>query len=149
MGNIGNDAEVRHTQGGMSVISFSVAHSEKWKDAQGQTQERTTWVRCSRWVKPDSTKLADYLKKGTKVFVEGQPSVSAWTDKDGNVQGSLELRVMSLEFGGSAVAAAPTATATPSQPRSTLDPRSLPQKATYQPPAFAANATDDDDDLPF
>lgn len=101
IGNLGNDAEVRHVDGAnRAVISFSVAVTEKWKDANGEAKERTTWVRCAIWRKSDQVKLAEFLPKGTKVLIEGKPQARAYVDKDGNAQASLEVTVDNLEFVG-------------------------------------------------
>lgn len=148
-GNVGNDAEVRATQTGMSVISFSVAHSEKWKDAQGQQQERTTWVRCSLWRKPEACTIAQYIKKGTKVLVEGQPSVSAWSDQSGNAQAALELRVTNLELGGQAQGGGGQASPQPYQSQQTQSAPAPKQQPTYQQQYASTTPLTDDDDLPF
>lgn len=96
IGNLGKDAEIRNV-GDRKVISFSVAHSEKYTDGQGMKQVRTTWVRCSYWT--DSVAVAPYLKKGTLVYAEGVPSVDAYTPNNGNQPvGSLELRVSRVEL---------------------------------------------------
>lgn len=96
IGNLGKDAEVRHTQNA-TAITFNVATSENWKDQNGQKRTRTTWFNCTKWVKPDATSLAQYLTKGTKVYVEGKISVRAWNHPtSGEANGSLELRVAEL-----------------------------------------------------
>lgn len=93
IGHLGQDAEVRQAQNA-TAISFSVAVTESWKDAAGTKQSRTTWFNCTKWVKPESTALARYLTKGTKVYVEGKISVRAWNHPtSGEANGSLELRV--------------------------------------------------------
>ena len=97
-GTLGADAEVRNLDGRRSVISFSVAHTDKWKDQSGQLQERTTWVKCSLWRKSDQTGVAQYLTKGSKVYVEGTPSARAYANAQGQPTGSLELTVTNLEL---------------------------------------------------
>ena len=76
IGNLGKDCVV-NTVSGKSVINFNVAHTEKFKDSQGNNQERTTWVDCAYWT--DRTALAPYLTKGKQVFVEGTPEVRTFT----------------------------------------------------------------------
>jgi single-strand DNA-binding protein len=140
-GNIGNDAEIRSINATMSVISFSVAHSEKWTNPQGEQQERTTWVRCSLWRKPESVKIANYLRKGTKVLVEGQPSASAWIGNDGTAQASLELRVTNIELGGSSA-----------QNTTPISHAPQPYQPQGQQPVQARpnyTSSNDEDDLPF
>lgn len=99
-GTLGGDAEIRHLDGGRSVISFSVAHSDKWTDAQGNKQERTTWVKCSLWRKSDQVGVAQYLTKGSKVYVEGNPSARAYMNNQGQPTASLEITVTNVELGG-------------------------------------------------
>ena len=66
IGHLGKDAVVTSVLG-KTVINFSVAHTEKFKDASGAVKEKTTWVDCSNWT--DKTAIAPYLKKGTQVYV--------------------------------------------------------------------------------
>lgn len=102
IGNLGQVADVRFTESGDSVISFSVAVSEKYTTKQGQEVENTTWVKCSYWRKKEqSTKIADYLIKGTKVLIEGKPAARFYTDKQGQTQSSLEVTVSSIQLLGS------------------------------------------------
>ena len=76
IGNIGNDAVVKDFNGKKN-IAFNVAHSEKYKDAQGNAVEKTTWVSV---LKPGESTVVQYLKKGTGVYVCGDLSVKAYTD---------------------------------------------------------------------
>lgn len=98
IGHLGKDATVNQVNG-KNVINFTVAHSEKWKDQQGQTQEKTTWVDCSYWT--DRTAIAPYLQKGTQVFVEGMPEVRTFTRADRSTGATLSLRVQSVQLLGS------------------------------------------------
>ena len=82
IGNIGNDAQVKDFNG-KKYIAFNVAHSEKFKNQQGVETERTTWVRV---LKHGESAVAQYLKKGTPVFVRGDLSVKAYKDNAGNWQ---------------------------------------------------------------
>lgn len=97
IGNLTKDGEV-NTVGGKSVINFTVAHSEKYKDNQGNNQEKTTFIDCAYWV--SSTGIAPYLKKGTKVFTEGTPSVKGFAKKDGTAGASLNVRVREIQLLG-------------------------------------------------
>lgn len=96
VGNIGQDAVVKEV-GNKKVIEFSVAHTEKYKDKEGNAMNRTTWVKCSKW--GDTTAVAPYLLKGGKVYVEGIPSSEHWL-KDGEAQSSLKLMVNKIELLG-------------------------------------------------
>jgi single-strand DNA-binding protein len=97
IGNLGKDALVNNVNG-KSVINFTVAHTERFKDAQGNQKDRTTWVDCSYWT--DRTAVAPYLKKGTQVYVDGQPDVRAYTTQDGRQGATLTLRVASVQLLG-------------------------------------------------
>jgi single-strand DNA-binding protein len=97
IGHLGKDALV-NTVNGKNVINFTVAHSERFKDAQGNQKDRTTWVDCSYWT--DRTAVAPYLKKGTQVYVDGQPDVRAYTTQDGRQGATLTLRVSSVQLLG-------------------------------------------------
>lgn len=84
LGNLGRDPEVRSSQDGSKIVSFSVATTESWKDkSTGERKDRTEWHRVVVF----NTNLADvcekYLKKGSKVYLEGQLQTRKWQDKDG------------------------------------------------------------------
>src|SRR5262245_17238052 len=98
IGNLGKDAIVNNVNG-KNVINFTVAHTEKFKDAQGNQKDKTVWVDCAYWT--DRTAVAPYLKKGTQVYVEGQPDVRTFTTQDGRNGASLTLRVSSVQLLGS------------------------------------------------
>jgi single-strand DNA-binding protein len=97
IGNLGKDCVV-NTVNGRNVINFTVAHTEKYKDSQGNNQEKTTWVDCAYWT--DRTAIAPYLQKGTQVFVEGAPEVRSFTRADGTAGASLSLRVREVQLLG-------------------------------------------------
>lgn len=100
-GNLGGDAEVKTLDSGSSVISFSVAVSETWKDKSGEKKEKTTWVKCNKWVSANgSTKIADYLKKGQTVIVQGKPEAKAYKDKNDDAKANLEVNVSELTLVG-------------------------------------------------
>ena len=97
IGNLGKDCVV-NTVNGKNVINFSVAHTEKYKDAQGAQKERTTWVECAYWT--DRTGIAPYLKKGQQVYVEGTPDVRTYQTNDGRQGASLSLRITTVQLLG-------------------------------------------------
>ncbi len=97
IGNIGRDCVVNNVNG-KSVINFSVAHTEKFKDAQGQQKDKTIWVECAYWT--DRTTIAPYLKKGQQVYAEGTPDIRTYTTKEGAPGSSLSLRVSMVQFIG-------------------------------------------------
>ncbi|HRP56660.1 single-stranded DNA-binding protein [Agriterribacter sp.] len=99
IGNLGKDC-ITNSVNGKSVINFSVAHTEKFRDSSGQQKEKTTWVECAYWT--DKTGIAPYLKKGTQVYAEGTPEVRNFTRNDGTAGASLTMRVLSVQLLGSA-----------------------------------------------
>lgn len=97
LGHLGNDAVVKQLQDGSSVINFSVAHSEKYKDRSGIQKEITTWCSCSMFFKPEKEpKVAEYLKKGQNVWIAGTPSANAYITQNGKAASELKIRVDSL-----------------------------------------------------
>jgi single-strand DNA-binding protein len=97
IGNLGKDCVV-NTVNGKNVINFTVAHTEKFKDSQGNQQEKTTWVDCAYWT--DRTAISPYLTKGKQVFAEGTPEVRTFTRQDGTAGASLSLRVREVQLLG-------------------------------------------------
>jgi len=97
VGNLGADC-IQKEVNGKTVINFNVAHTEKFKDAQGKLKERTTWVNCAYWT--DRTAVAQYLKKGKQVYVEGSPEAEAYTNKENQPAATLRMRVRDLQLLG-------------------------------------------------
>jgi len=97
IGNLGKDC-VTNAVNGKNVINFNVAHTEKFRDAQGNQKDKTIWVECAYWT--DRTGIAPYLRKGTQVYVEGSPEVRTYQKTDGTTAASLTLRVFSVQLLG-------------------------------------------------
>ena len=97
IGNLGKVCIVKDVNG-KTVINFSVAHSERFKDSQGNQKERTTWVECAYWT--DKTAVAQYLTKGKTVYAEGTPEADAYTNKEGQAASTLRMRVVNLQLLG-------------------------------------------------
>ena len=97
IGNLGKDCIVKEING-KHVINFSVAHTERFKDAQGNQKERTTWVECAYWT--DRTAIAPYLVKGTTVYAEGSPEADPYTNKEGQAAATLRMRVQNIQLLG-------------------------------------------------
>jgi len=97
IGNLGKDC-VTNVVNGKNVINFNVAHTEKFRNAQGQQQDKTIWVECAYWT--DRTAIAPYLRKGTQVYVEGTPEVRTYPKNDGGTGVSLSLRVVNVQLLG-------------------------------------------------
>ncbi|MBL8096593.1 MAG: single-stranded DNA-binding protein [Anaerolineales bacterium] len=104
IGNLGRDPEQRYTPSGQAVTTFSVATSEKWTGQDGQPQERTVWWRVSVFGKQAET-CAQYLRKGSKVYVEGRVQADPktggpriWTGQDGAPRASFEITGSTVKF---------------------------------------------------
>ena len=97
VGNLGKDCIVKEVNG-KNVINFSVAHTERFKDAQGNQKDRTTWVECAYWT--DRTTFSQYLLKGKMVYAEGSPEADSYTNKEGNATATLRMRVQNLQLLG-------------------------------------------------
>ena len=92
VGNLGKDPEVRRMQSGDAVVNLSIATSESWRDkASGERKEKTEWHRVVIFNKNLAEVAEKYLRKGSKVYVEGQLQTRKWTDKDGQEKYSTEV----------------------------------------------------------
>jgi len=92
VGNLGKDPEVRRMTSGEPVVNLSVATSETWRDkASGERKERTEWHRVVIFNENLAKVAEQYLRKGSKVYLEGQLSTRKWTDKDGQEKYSTEV----------------------------------------------------------
>jgi single-strand DNA-binding protein len=104
VGNLGRDPEMRYAPSGDPITNFSMATSEKWTGQDGQKQERTIWWRVSVWGKQAET-VNQYLKKGSKVLVEGSMVADPktgnprlWSGQDGQTRASFEVRAQAVKF---------------------------------------------------
>ena len=97
IGRLGRDPEIRYTQSGNAVASFSIATSEYWRDKQGQRQEKTEWHDIVAW-----DRLADqaqsYLKKGSMVYIEGKLQTRSWDDQQGQKKYRTEVVANQVRF---------------------------------------------------
>ena len=91
IGNLGRDAEQRHTSSGTAVSNFSLATTDMWTDKSGQRQERTEWHRVVVWDR-QAESLQPYLTKGKQICVEGRLQTREWNDRDGNKRNTTEIR---------------------------------------------------------
>jgi single-strand DNA-binding protein len=92
VGNLGKDPDVRRLQSGDPVVNLSVATSESWRDkASGERKEKTEWHRVVIFNKNLAEVAEKYLRKGSKVYIEGSLQTRKWTDKDGNDKYSTEV----------------------------------------------------------
>ena len=94
IGNLGADPEVRSTANGSRVATLSLATSRRWKNQQGEQQEKTEWHRVVVWNNKGSN-LADiaerYCKKGDKIYVEGSIEYRSWQDREGQTRYTTEI----------------------------------------------------------
>lgn len=98
IGNLGNDPEIRYTQKGAAVATFSIATTERWKDADGVQQEHTDWHKIVAW-KGLAEICGDHLKKGSKVYIEGKMQTRKW-EENGNIRYTTEIIAKSMEMLG-------------------------------------------------
>ena len=94
-GNLGKDAEIRHSPSGSTVANFSVATTEKWKNKDGERQESTEWHRVALWGK-QAEAIGGYLTKGKQVLVEGSIHTRKWEDRDGNDRYTTEIKARNV-----------------------------------------------------
>ena len=91
VGNLGNDPEVRYSNNGAAIANISVATSDSWKDKNtGERQERTEWHRIVMFNRLGEI-AGEYLKKGSKVYIEGKLQTRKWQDQQGQDRYSTEI----------------------------------------------------------
>jgi single-strand DNA-binding protein len=144
LGRLGKDPEMKATQGGMTIANFTLATSDRTKDAQGNWQDHTEWHNLVAFQRTAEI-VRDYCKKGSQIFVEGKIQTRSWEDKEGHKKYWTEILVNDLSLldgkpgggeGGGSYAKSNTA----------------PYTATSAAPAAAPDFADQgitDDDIPF
>lgn len=120
IGNLGQDVSVTHMPNGNAVANITIATSENWKDQQGQLQEKTEWHRVVLY-----RRLAEiagqYLKKGSKVYLEGRLQTREWSDQQGNKRYTTEIIANNMKMlDGVSRDATPPVPAQNSQPTDSL-----------------------------
>lgn len=98
IGNVGRDPEIRAMQDGKEIANLSIGVTEKWKTKSGEKAEKTEWVRVAVFNEGLVRVIKSYVKKGSKIYIEGQLQTRKWTDKDGVDKYSTE--VVLSGFGG-------------------------------------------------
>ena len=167
IGNLGADPEIRSTSNGSRVANFSLATSRQWNTQAGEKQEKTEWHKCVVWSRRDGQGgLVDvvekYVKKGDRLYIEGQIEYRTYEDKEGQTRYVTEIRVNDLVMlagrGGEAGAegmGGGRRQAAPAQPR--REAAGGGKKSGADAPAAGGGSFDDfpealdeeDDDLPF
>lgn len=97
IGNLGKDPEVRYMPNGGAVSNISLATSETWKDNNGEKQERTEWHNIVFFEKLAEI-AANYLRKGSKIYVEGKLQTKKWQDKEGNDRYTTQVVVRTMQM---------------------------------------------------
>jgi single-strand DNA-binding protein len=144
VGNLGADPETRSMPSGMTVTNIRIATSESWKDkSSGAQQERTEWHSVALFGRLGEI-AAEYLRKGSQVFVEGKLRTRKWQDKTGNDRFTTEIiadnmQMLGARGGGAGGGAGADRGAASAPPRDDYD----------QSPAPAGGKEDFDDDIPF
>ncbi|ABK46150.1 single-strand binding protein [Magnetococcus marinus MC-1] len=170
IGNLGADPEVRYTQAGKAMANLNIATSESWNDQQGQRQERTEWHRVVIFGK--AAEIAQqYMRKGSKVYIEGQLQTRKWQDQSGQDRYTTEVVISGFNgqmiildrpsgggFGGGGAPAggfgggAPNAGFAGGPPQGSPAPSGAANQGsgTFSSPADTFNEGPDfDDDIPF
>jgi single-strand DNA-binding protein len=154
IGNLGADPELRYTPSGKAVVNLRVAVNDRFRGQDGEWQEETYWFRVEAWEQA-AERLAEQLRKGNKVFVEGQLRPREYEGSDGQKRTSLDIRfarVVSLErrepgesgYGGGASF---SESASPVGPGGEAQPVARPRGA--EAPAGRSTEAIDVDDIPF
>ena len=153
IGNVGADPELRYTASGAGVTNFNIATNESWTDKSGERQENTEWHRIVVW-----GRLAEicnqYLRKGSKVYIEGRLQTRNWEGQDGQKRYTTEIVARDMQMldsrdesmGGDPGMASAASYGNPGQPGASAPPQSPPSQSSSspEPPAYPS-----DDDLPF
>lgn len=95
IGNLTRDAEVREV-GNHKAITFPVAINEVFRNKNGEKVDTAYFYDCTIW--KDDTRVADYLKKGTKIYAEGSPEINVYQDKNGVSKAGVRIRVSHFEI---------------------------------------------------
>lgn len=151
VGNLGNDPEVRYSQAGAAITNISVATSESWKDKQtGQPQERTEWHRVVFFNRLAEI-AGEYLRKGSKVYLEGSLRTRKWQDKEGQDKYTTEIVAAEMQMLDSRGDSNPGSGGYNQeyQQKQSQSPQQAAAPAAAPPPAPAGNVDNFDDDIPF
>ena len=148
VGNLGNDPETKYTAGGSAITNISIATSETWKDKQtGQQQERTEWHRVVFFSRLAEI-AGEYLRKGSKVYIEGSLRTNKWQDQQGNDRYNTDIVASEMQMLDSRNDNAGQVAPQQQPARQTQAPR--PQQNNQPAPPMPPQGMDDlSDDIPF
>lgn len=143
VGNLGNDPDTRYMPSGSAVTNLSVATNESWKDKQtGEQKERTEWHRVAMFGRLAEI-AAEYLRKGSQIYIEGKLRTRKWQDQNGNDRWSTEIIADEMQMlGGRSGAGAPAM-------GDSGPPPGPPAQGGGGAPGGGAGPGDPDDDIPF
>lgn len=147
IGNLTADPDVRFSSSGSAIANFSIANSEKWKDkSSGQMQEKTEYHRIVMFNRLGEI-AGEYLKKGSKVYIEGKLQTRKWQDNNGNDRYTTEIvaNTMQMLDGKDGVAGGGTLGSVSNQSQS----QGGQQQAPEQPPQSNGGGINPEDDIPF
>jgi len=145
IGNLTQDAQIKDWNG-QQFIAFNVADNDSYTDKEGVKHERTNYVSCLKSVFNGNTKVAQYLKKGTLVFVRGRVSSRVFQRQDGKWDSSLNLRVDDLQLLSGSKATQNSTTDTQKPPANQVAANPSEARSTIQMPD---SSDDPNGDLPF
>jgi single-strand DNA-binding protein len=146
VGNLGRDPETRYMPEGGAITNISVATTDKWKDKNGEMQEKTEWHRVAFFGKLAEI-AGEYLKKGSQVYVEGRLQTRKWQDKDGNDKYTTEIVAQQMQMLGSRQGMGGAA---PAAGEREAPEREGAAKGAAKPAAKVGGKFDDfEDDIPF
>lgn len=148
VGNVGQDPEVRFLPSGDPVANFSLATSEQWTDKQsGQKQEKTEWHKCTAFGKLAEI-IQQYVKKGSRLYVEGSLQTRKWQAQDGSDRYSTEIKVRDMQMLGGNEGGQPGG-GQKRQEDYRGHPGSNQPNPTYQQGAQGPTPDDFNDEIPF
>lgn len=137
IGNLGADPEIRYTNSGQAMATFSIATNRQWTDREGQKQEQTEWHRIVAWGRLAEI-IERYLNKGDSVYIEGRIQTRQWEDRDGNTRYTTEVVAQEMTMlGGGPPGGSPAAGGGGGE------------KAPYEEDADFNQVPEEDDDIPF
>lgn len=155
VGNLGRDPEVRRSQSGDAIVNLNVATSESWRDkASGERKEKTEWHRVVIF-NENLAKIAEqYLKKGSKVYIEGQLQTRKWQDQAGQEKFTTEIVLQRFRgeltlLDGRSGAGGSDEYSGGGSDFGRSSPMDSPRAPARQPAAASSFASDLDDDIPF
>jgi len=145
LGNVGKDPEIRSTAGGTMVANFTLATTDRQKDPQGNWQDRTEWHNLVAFTRTAEI-VRDYVKKGSKLFIEGKIQTRSWDDKEsGQKRYRTEILVNDLSLLSGREEGSGGYSRGSSSPAASYDQRPAPAAGDE----FAQSAEISDDDIPF